>query len=95
MSTCTKHQVFRIHLQGSEPEITGDTMEKVNEIEAVKLILKSIFPVCFKLLCIFIVMYVSKNILPIYIHNQIVIDIVSFLLMAIVGFFLFKKRKSG
>lgn len=84
-----------IRPQGSEPEIIGDTMEKVNEIEAVKLILKSIFPLCFKLLCIFIVMYVSKNILPLYIHNQVAIDVVSFLLMAIVGFFLFKKRKSG
>ncbi|EIL4052068.1 hypothetical protein NEE94_005080 [Salmonella enterica] len=84
-----------IHPQVSEPEITGDTMEKVNEIEAIKLILKSIFPVCFKMLCIFIVMYVSKNILPLYIHNQVAIDVVSFLLMAIVGSFLFKKRKSG
>ncbi|EAW0638079.1 hypothetical protein EWK08_23275 [Salmonella enterica subsp. enterica] len=88
-----KHQVSPIHPQGSEPKTTGDNMEKVNEIEAVKLILKSIFPVCFKLLCIFIVMYISKNILPLYIHNQVIIDIFSFLLMAIVGFFLFKKHK--
>ncbi|EAA7556011.1 hypothetical protein A6833_27615 [Salmonella enterica] len=93
MITCTQHRVSRIHLLGSELEITGDIMEKVNEIEAIKLILKSIFPVCFKLLCIFIVMYVSKNILPLYIHNQVIIDIVSFLLMAFVGFFLFRKRK--
>lgn len=70
-------------------------MEKVNEIEAIRLILKSIFPICFKLLCFFVVTYISNNILPLYIHSQIIIDIVSFLSVFIVALFLFRKRKSG
>ncbi|EAA4539349.1 hypothetical protein QQ14_09415 [Salmonella enterica subsp. enterica] len=73
--------------------IIGDCMEKVNELEAIIVLLKAVLPTAIKILCFIVVIYVSNHILPIYIKNQGVIDIVSFLLVSIVAFFSFRKQK--
>ncbi|AXC66960.1 hypothetical protein DOE63_16355 [Salmonella enterica subsp. diarizonae serovar 59:z10:-] len=88
-------QVYLILRLESVQIIIGDCMEKVNEIEAIIVLLKAILPTIIKVLCFISVIYISNHVLPLYIKNQIVIDIVSFLLISVVAFFSFRKRKSA